>query len=173
MPPQQFGRDDGKNGNLAGPHDGRHFALRDDTSIRGKTVFAGIEYGHATSEFARKARRIGIADRQDKVHALIGRQGHGLVDQLVSPVAFNRAAAKKHAFEQSSIKRAECCRDELIARMLVTAQYNQRLGATVVSDQSPAPASHISIRNKARRHTKPIIDHLSHNPSVRIGGIVQ
>lgn len=125
----------------------------------------------ATSEFARKARRIGIADRQDKVHAFVGRQGHGFVDQLVSPVALNRVAAKKHAFEQGAIERAECRRDELITRMLVTAQHDQRLGATVVSDQSSAPASHVPIRNKACRHTKPIIDHLSHNPSVRIGGI--
>ena len=81
------------------------------------------------------------------------------------------AAAKKHALEQSSIKRAERRRDELITRMLVSAQHDQRLGATVVSDQSSAPASHVPIRNKACRHTKPIIDHLSHNPSVRIGGI--
>ena len=90
-------------------------------SIRDKTVFAGIERRHATREFARKAGSIGIADRQDKVHAFVGRQGHGFVDQLVSPVALNRAAAKKHALEQSSIKRAECRRDELITRMFVTA----------------------------------------------------
>lgn len=141
------------------------------TSIRDKTVFAGIERRHATGEFARKAGSIGIANRQDKVHAFVGRQGHSFVDQLVSPVALNRAAAEKHALEQSSIKRAECRRDKLIARMLFTAQHDQRLGATVVSYQSSAPASHVSIRNKARRHTKPIIDHLSHNPSVRIGGI--
>ncbi len=55
--------------------------------------------------------------------------------------------------------------------MLVAAQHDQRLGATVVSDQSSAPASHVSIRNKARRHTKPIIDHYPHNPSVLYGGI--
>ena len=141
-----------------------------NTSRRDKTVFAGIERRHATGEFTCKARRIGIANRQDKVHAFVGRQGHGLVDQLVSPVA-DRAAAEKHALEQSSINRVECRRSEFIARMFVTAQHNQRLGATVVSDQSSAPASHVSIRNKARRHTKPIVDHYPHNPSVLYGGI--
>ena len=122
-------------------------------------------------ELARKAGCIGITDRQDKVHTLVGRQGHGLVDQLASPIASNRATAKEHAFEQGAIERAQRRRNELITRVLVTTQHNQRLGATVVSDQSSAPASHVPIRNKARRHTKPTIDHLSHNPSVRIGGI--
>ena len=81
------------------------------------------------------------------------------------------AAAEKHALEQSSINRAECRRDKLITRVLVASQHDQRLSAAVVSDQSSTPASHVPIRNKACRHTKPIIDHLSHNPSVRIGGI--
>lgn len=171
MPSSSSGAMMAKNGNLSGAHDGRHLALRDNTSIRHKAVFAGIERRHATRELTRKAGSIGIANRQDKVHAFVGRQGHGFVDQFVSPVAPNRAAAEKYALEQGSIKRAKCRRDKLIARMLVTAQHDQRLGATVVSDQSSAPASHVSIRNKARRHTKPIIDHLSHNPSVRIGGI--
>lgn len=79
--------------------------------------------------------------------------------------------SEKARVRAGAIERAECRRDELITRMLVTAQHDQRLGATVVSDQSSAPASHVPIRNKACRHTKPIIDHLSHNPSVRIGGI--
>ena len=120
---------------------------------------------------ASKAGSIGIADRQDKVHAFVGRQGHGFVDQLVSPVALNRVAAKKHALEQSSIKRAERRRDELITRILATAQHHQRLGAAVVSDQSSTPASYVSIRNKARRHAKPIVDHRFHNPSVHVGDI--
>ena len=54
--------------------------------------------------------------------------------------------------------------------MPVTAQHDQRLGAAVVSDQSSTPASHVSIRNKTRRHTKPIVDHRFHNPSVHVGG---
>ena len=123
------------------------------------------------SEFAHKARRIGIADRQDKVHALIGRQGYGLIDQIVSPVAPDQAATKEYAFEQGAIERAQRRRNKLITRVLVASQHDQCLGAAIVGNQSSAPASHVSIRNKARRHTKPIIDHLSHNPSVRIGGI--
>lgn len=70
---QQFGRDNGKNGNLAGAHDSRHLALRDNASIRHKAVFAGVKRRHATRELARKAGSIGIADRQDKVHAFVGR----------------------------------------------------------------------------------------------------
>ena len=171
MPSSSSGAIMAKTGTSPAAHDGRHLALRDNASIRHKAVFAGIERRHATRELARKAGSIGIANRQDKVHAFVGRQGYGLIDQIVSPIAPDQAAAKKHAFEQSSIKRAERRRDELIVRMFVTAQHDQRLGATVVSDQSSAPASHVSIRNKARRHTKPIIDHLFHNPSVRIGGI--
>ena len=170
MPSSSSGAIMAKTGTSPAAHDSRYLALRDNASIRHKAVFAGIERRHATRELARKAGSIGIANRQDKVHAFVGRQGYGLIDQIVSPIA-SRAAAKKHAFEQSSIKRAERRRDELIARVLVAAQHDQRLGATVVSDQSSAPASHVSIRNKARRHTKPIIDHLFHNPSVRIGGI--
>ena len=50
-------------------------------------------------ELARKASSIGIANRQDKVHAFVGRQDHGFVDQLVSPVALKRAAAEKHTLE--------------------------------------------------------------------------
>lgn len=96
---QQFGRNDGKNGHLAGSHDSRYLALRDNASIGDKTVFADIEHCHATREFARKAGSIGIADRQDKVHAFVGRQGHGFVDQLVSPVALNRSAAEKYTLE--------------------------------------------------------------------------
>ena len=96
---QQFGRDNGKNGNLAGAHDSRHLALRDNASIRHKAVFAGIERRHATRELARKTGSIGIANRQDKVHAFVGRKGHGFVDQFVSPVAPNRAAAEKHTLE--------------------------------------------------------------------------
>lgn len=121
MPSSSSGAIMAKTGTSPAPVTGRHLALRDNTSIRDKTVFAGIERRHATREFARKAGSIGIADRQDKVHAFVGRQGHGFVDQLVSPVTLNRAAAKKHALEQSSIKRAECRRDELITRMFVTA----------------------------------------------------
>ena len=171
MPSSSSGAMMAKNGSLAGSHRSGHLALRDNASIRDKTVFAGIERRHATREFARKASSIGIANRQYKVHPFVGRQGHGFVDQLVSPVALNRAAAEKHALEQSSIKRAECRRDKLITRVLVASQHDQCLSAAIVGNQSPAPASHIPIRNQARRHTKPIIDHLSHSPSVRIGGI--
>ena len=81
------------------------------------------------------------------------------------------AAAKKHALEQGAIERAQRRRNELITRVLVASQHDQCLGAAIVGNQSPAPASHVSIRNKARRHTKPIVDHYPHNPSVRIGGI--
>lgn len=99
MPSSSSGAIMAKNGNLAGAHDSRHLALRDNASIRHKAVFAGIERRHATREFARKASSIGIANRQDKVHAFVGRQGHGFVDQLVFPVALNRAAAEKYALE--------------------------------------------------------------------------
>ncbi len=112
-----------------------------------------------------------IANRQDKVHAFVGRQGHGFVDQLVSSVAFNRAAAEKHALEQGAIERAQRRRNELITRVLVASQHDQCLGAAIVGNQSPAPASHVPIRNQARRHTKPIVDHYPHNPSVLYGGI--
>ena len=171
MPSSSSGAMMAKNGNLAGAHDGRHFSLGDDAPVGNKAVLAGIEYGHATSEFARKARRIGIADRQDKVHALIGRQGYGLIDQIVSPVAPDQAAAEKHALEQGAIERAQRRRNELITRVLVASQHDQCLGAAIVGNQSPAPASHVPIRNQARRHSKPIVDHYPHNPSVRIGGI--
>lgn len=120
----------------------------------------------ATSEFACKARRISIADRQDKVHALIGRQGYGLIDQIVSPVAPDQAASKEYALQQGAVERTKCRRDKLITRMLVASQHDQCLGAAIVSNQSPAPASHIPIRNQARWHTKPIVDHLPHNPSM-------
>ncbi len=87
------------NGHLAGSHDSRYLALRDNASIRHKAVFAGIEHRHAPHELARKASSIGIANRQDKVHAFVGRQGHGFVNQLVSPVALNRSAAEKYTLE--------------------------------------------------------------------------
>lgn len=120
---------------------------------------------------SRKAGSIGIANRQDKVHALIGCQGYGLIDQIVSPVAPGRTATKEYAFEQGTIERAQRRRNELIARVLVASQHDQCLGAAIVGNQSPAPASHIPIRNQARRHTKPIVDHYPHNPSVLYGGI--
>lgn len=170
MPSSSSGAMMAKTGTSPAP-DGRHLALRDDTSIRDKTVFADIERRHATGELARKAGSIGIANRQDKVHAFVGRQGHGFVDQLVSSVAFNRAAAEKHALEQGAINRAQRRRNELITRALVASQHDQCLGAAIVGNQSPAPASHIPIRNQARRHTKPIVDHYPHNPSVLYGGI--
>lgn len=50
--------------------------------------------------------------------------------------------------------------------MLVATQHYQCLGAAVVGDQAPTPTCHVAIRDKARWHAKPIVDHLPHNPSM-------
>ena len=74
-------------------------ALATDEGVDFVLAIGDADTAGFARELARKASSIGIANRQDKVHAFVGRQGHGFVDQLVSPVALNRSAAEKHTLE--------------------------------------------------------------------------
>ena len=97
---QELRRDNGKDGHFASTHSRRHLSLRDNAAIGNKTVLARIEHRHTAGNLARKSSRVGIPNRKHKVDALVAGQGNSLVDQLVSPLALNRAATKQRALQQ-------------------------------------------------------------------------
>ena len=172
MPSSSSGAIMAKTGNLAGAHDSRHLALRRQCIHKAQSRLRRHRAPPCDArELARKAGSIGIANRQDKVHAFVGRQGYGLIDHIVSPVAPERAAAEKHALggldqgEPSAAETSSSC-------VCLSPPPFPRPGCHR-SERRPIRPHQARLRpNKARVGIpNPKLTIFFHNPSVRIGGI--